>query len=131
MASAAHIMYAFTKLKEKIKQAKTIKTVKYDDKEVKNFSIVGNFVLEVDKLDFTMQFTPADSNTPLTVHALHYFRSDREDVITVNNDHATNDDVDMDVDTHLLRADFEYRLSYEQSGRPHSIFMLASVDWFS
>jgi hypothetical protein len=130
MASYFQIAYAIDKLKEKIKQARTVRTVKYDDKEVKNFSI-GNFVLDAEKLDFTMQFTPADSNTALTVSALHYFRSSREDVIKVNNDNATNDDVDMDVDIHLLRADFEYRLSYEQSGKLHNIFMLASVDWFS
>ena len=126
--SAASILYVLNKLKDKIKDGKVIKKVTFDNKPVNSHKI-EKFDISVEKLVVEMTFTP-DGGTATRLNALHYFRSDKPDEIQVNDDSVSDDDVDMDVDIHLLRADVEYKFSYTQSGRRHQLFMLASIDWF-
>jgi len=127
-ASAADVLYVLNKLKDMIKKARTIKTVTLDNAEVRNFQM-RKFTLDIEKLDLAMEFTPT-GGAPIALTALHYFRSDKPDVITVNGDNVDDDKVEMDIDRHLLRADFEYKVEYVQSGAPHRLFMLARVDFF-
>ena len=129
MASAADVLYALNKLKDIMKKAKTIKSVTLDDDEVRNFQM-KKFDLDIEKLDLEMEFTPKGSAAPLTLSALHYFRSDKPDVIRVNGDNVEDDKVEMDIDTHLLRADFEYKVEYIQGGAQRRLFMLARADYF-
>jgi hypothetical protein len=132
-ASVAEILYVLKRLKDRIqKDAAVVKTVKVDDESVDSFKI-KKFDLSIESLTMELEYTLPDSKkTGLT--ARHVFRSDEADEVKINGKSMGDCDVDLDVDFHLLRADFEYRVKYSERKprkKDHEIFLLASVDWYS
>lgn len=127
--SAAQVLYVLKKLKDLPDKAKAIKEVRVDDKDVTNFKIT-KMEIDLGTLEVELQFTPLGSESSTKLYAKHIFRSTEPDVILVDGREVADDNVELDIDMHLLRADIEYRLHYTDKGARHEVFMLASVDWF-
>lgn len=126
--SASSVLYVLGKFRDLKDKTKAIETLKVDGREVKTFK-VKRIDLDIQEMNVEIEYQlPSGKTTYL--HARHIFRSDKPDLIKVNDKDVEDDKVDFDIDIHLLRADIEYRISYIDGGIKHKVYMLASIDWF-